>query len=257
MRHTSAVLGLGASLLLLASAPQAQVPANQIDPAAVRGAIERALATAPRGFQALQSPSQAGVRVVGVDVRQTSSTAQITVDLSQKTLTYDPSGDVEVLLDHVLASTAVLTGGERDVDYRFLVDGLPLEQFLSRIVSRPRVRPRALGSGGRVLVSGGHGWYWHADSGTWRLQRDYYWDIVEDVVNWEIATYLWEELRAARGKTAWPPGRPSFSRSHSWIRGVLTTRPCMMTCSSGSWRGRSGRGCRSGACVPIPVDSRP
>jgi N-acetylmuramoyl-L-alanine amidase len=47
-----------------------------------------------------------------------------------------------------------------------------------------------------VLVSAGHGWYWNAETGAWLLQRDYYWDIVEDVVNWEIATYLWEELRA-------------------------------------------------------------
>jgi N-acetylmuramoyl-L-alanine amidase len=197
MRHTLVAFLLGASLLLLASAPQAQAPASRIDAAAMRAAVERALAFAPRGFQALQSPAQAGVRVLGVDVRQTSSTAQqITIDLSQKTLTYEPSGDVEVLVDHVLASTAALTGEARDVEYRFLVDGLPLDQFLSRIIPRANVRPSALGSGGRVLVSAGHGWYWSAEAGAWRLQRDYYWDIVEDVVNWEIATYLWEELRA-------------------------------------------------------------
>lgn len=211
MRHTFVAFVLGASLLLLEYAPQAQAPATQIDAAAVRAAIERALAVAPRDFQALQSPSQTGVRALRVDVQNTSATAQqITIDLSQKTLTYDPSGEVEALVDHILASTAALTGGARDVEYRFLVDGLPLEQFLSRV--SPRVNVRALGNGGRVLVSPGHGWYWHAESSTWRLQRDYYWDIVEDVVNWEIATYLWEELRAA-DLDARPARRPDRTAS--------------------------------------------
>lgn len=222
-----------ATLLFFAPAPRAQAPADRADVAAIGAAIERALAVAPRGFQALQSPSQAGVRLLGVDVQQTSSTARrITIDLSQKTLTYDPSGDVEALLDHVLRSTAALTGGEREVEYRFLVDGLPLEQFISRIPPRADVRPQALGNGSRVLVSAGHGWYWNADYRTWSLQRDYYWNIVEDVVNWEIATYAWEELRAAdldarparrpdRAAVAGASGYPAWQESAKYFLKAL------------------------------------
>jgi N-acetylmuramoyl-L-alanine amidase len=47
------------------------------------------------------------------------------------------------------------------------------------------------------VISAGHGWYWHDASGTWRLQRDYYGGIVEDVVNWDIANYVRDELNAA------------------------------------------------------------
>jgi N-acetylmuramoyl-L-alanine amidase len=52
-------------------------------------------------------------------------------------------------------------------------------------------------AGGTAVISAGHGWYWHEASGTWRLQRDYYGGIVEDVVNWDIASYVRDELTAA------------------------------------------------------------
>lgn len=143
-------------------------------------------------------PSQAGVRVLDVDVERIAPSAQrITVDLSQKTLTYDPSGNVEALLDEVLRSTASLTAGAGDVEYRLLIDGLPLDQFLPRPPARDVSRPRALGNGGRVVVSAGHGWYWYEPSRSWHLQRDYYWGIVEDFVNWDIASYVQGELGAA------------------------------------------------------------
>ena len=49
---------------------------------------------APRGYQRLQAPGQAGVRLIGVDVQRTSPSAQrITIDLSQRALAYDPTGE--------------------------------------------------------------------------------------------------------------------------------------------------------------------
>lgn len=190
-RYLAAALAATAAF---ATALQAQQPAVTISAIAVRSAIERALASAPRGFEALQAPLQTGVRVLDVDVRRASTTTQrITIDLSQKTLTYDPSGDVELIIDHVLKSTAPLTAGAGAVEYRFLVDGLPLDQFLSRVT--PRSTGRIPGNGGRVVISAGHGWYWHEGSATWRLQRDDYWGIVEDFVNWDIANGLRDALR--------------------------------------------------------------
>jgi N-acetylmuramoyl-L-alanine amidase len=183
---TGLVVGLGAQ----------QSPATP-DGTAIRTAIERALMAAPHGYQALQSPQQAGVRLLDVDVARTAAGAQITVDLSQRTLTYDPRGDVEALLDHVIAATAPLTARSGAVDYRFLIDGLPLDQFLSRVVEPPRSRTRQVGAAGRVVVSAGHGWYRHEPTGDWRLQRDYFWGLVEDFVNYDIAFHLERVLRAA------------------------------------------------------------
>jgi N-acetylmuramoyl-L-alanine amidase len=185
------------AVLLLASSGQSQ-PLPPLDGPAIRAAVEQALAAAPRGFQRLQSPVQAGVRVLGVDVSETPpGTRRITIDLSQKALTYDPTGDVEVITDHVLASTARLTAGARDVEYRLLVEGVPLDQFLPRAAPARRSASRAVGAPGRVVISAGHGWYRDEVSNTWKLQRDYYWGIVEDFVNYDIVTYLLSELRAA------------------------------------------------------------
>jgi N-acetylmuramoyl-L-alanine amidase len=133
-----------------------------------------------------------------VDVERTSQTSQrVTIDLSQKTLTYDPGGDVEPMIDDIVRSTAAVTGGAGDVEYRFLVDGLPLDRLLPAPPAGVS-RPRSLAAGGRVVVSAGHGWYWNEAANAWRLQRDFYWGIVEDFVNWEIAGYAEDALRGAR-----------------------------------------------------------
>ena len=183
---------------VLSSALAAQQPAATLDEGAIRAAVERALAVTPSRYRALGSPQQAGVRVLGVDVETTSPTsARITVDLSQRALTYDPRGDVEGVLDHLIASTAGLTGTVRDVEYRFLVDGLPLESFVPRLAEPPRSRARQLGAAGRVVISAGHGWYRDDTTGEWRLQRDYYWGIVEDFINYDMTRYLETELRTA------------------------------------------------------------
>jgi N-acetylmuramoyl-L-alanine amidase len=196
VRNIASLVVLITGLVLHTSVPQAQQSSRDIDADAVKAAIERALAVAPRGFEALQAPSQTGVRVLDVKVQRTSPTSQrITIDLSQRTLTWDPGGNMEAIVDHVLASTAALTAGARDVEYRLLVDGLPLDQFVPRAV--PHVAPRALSDGGAVVISAGHGWYLDEMWG-WRLQRDYYWGIVEDLVNWDIADYVRDEMRAAK-----------------------------------------------------------
>jgi N-acetylmuramoyl-L-alanine amidase len=198
------------TLALLASAPSGQQLAPPLDAGALPAAIEQALASAPRRFQALESPAQAGVRLLSVDVQRMSATSQrIVIDLSQKALTYEPSGDTEVITDHVLASTARLTQAAGRVEYRLLVDGVPLDQFLSRVVPGGRIGTRDVGAPGRVVVSAGHGWYRYEPANEWRLQRDYYWGIVEDFVNYDIVTYLEAELRSANldVRPARHPGR--------------------------------------------------
>lgn len=192
------VLAIVASAVLAATPILTAQQGSTLTPVAIRNAVERALNIAPRGFEALLMPSQTGVRVLDVEVERTARDAQrVTIDLSQKALTYDPSGQVEPLVDQLLRSTAPLTADAGDVEYRVLVDGLPLDRF---VPAQPdgSARPRALSAGGRVVVSAGHGWYWNEASREWRLQRDFYWGIVEDFVNWDIASHTQEELRSAR-----------------------------------------------------------
>jgi N-acetylmuramoyl-L-alanine amidase len=128
-------------------------------------------------------------------------------------------------------STAPATAAAGHVEYQFLVEGLPLDTFLPRLPGRVAA-PRRLGTGGRVVVSAGHGWYWNEASGRWLLQRDFYWGIVEDFVNWEIASYLQDELRAAsfdvrparypvRDVTPGVAGEPAWQDSAKYfIRGL-------------------------------------
>src|SRR5688572_2828052 len=114
------LVALPIAVLVLATSGRSQQLQASLDEAAIRSAIE---------------PAQTAVRLLGVSVEQTAEAShRITIDLSQKALTYDPSGDVELFTDHVLASTARLTAGAREVEYRFLVEGLPLDRFLPTAV---------------------------------------------------------------------------------------------------------------------------
>jgi N-acetylmuramoyl-L-alanine amidase len=206
-----------------------------LTPAALRSAIERALTSAPFGLEPLQPPVQTGVGVVGVDIdsRATGGTS-ITIDLGQKALTYDPSGDVEALLDTVVRSTAPLTADAGNVEYRFLIDGLPLHEFLPRPGASP-ARGRADGPH-RVIVSAGHGVYWNEGYGDWRLQRPRLWGIVEDLVNWDIAHYLAAQLAGSafqpilvrqpdRDAPAGPSGRPAWQEAALYYMKAIGTPP--------------------------------
>jgi N-acetylmuramoyl-L-alanine amidase len=183
-------------VLALAVAPVAQ-QGGDLDEQAIRTAVEQALTATPRG-PAMLTPDQAGVRLVEVTVERLSGTShRVTIDLNQGALAYAPGGDVEPLIAHIIENTARLTSTSRDVDYRFLVGGIPLDQFLSDAPAGGTRLPRAVGVTGRVVLSAGHGWYRHDASGTWRLQRDYFWGIAEDLVNWEVTHYLRNELIAS------------------------------------------------------------
>jgi D-alanyl-D-alanine carboxypeptidase len=52
-----------------------------------------------------------------------------------------------------------------------------------------RIGDKCLGGRG-ITISPGHGWYWNEAENEWLLQRDYFWGIVEDFVNADIAMYL-------------------------------------------------------------------
>ena len=133
------------------------------------------------------------------------------------------AGDVELILDQVIRSTAALTGGAGDVQYRFLIDGLPLDMMLPRAAARAAARASA---NPRVVVSAGHGWYWNEQYSAWHLQRDHYWGIVEDVVNWDFASGVQAALRRTRfdvrlARNPDPLALPGRSGHPAWQEGAM------------------------------------
>ena len=242
------LLPVVAVAVVFVSASGAQEP-RAITADAVRQQIERALAIAPRNYERLLTPSQAGVRVLDVEVQASAPSSQtISIDLSQRALTYEPSGNIEPLLEQIIQATASAVGAMPLVDYRFTIDRLPLEQFLPRpparaTSERQRVRglapserqrvegsrpARALADGGTILVSPGHGWYWDETVSYWHLQRPRVRGIVEDLVNWDIARYAYDELLAAninaqmgrypeRDETVGPSGQPRWQEAAKYF----------------------------------------
>jgi N-acetylmuramoyl-L-alanine amidase len=229
-RAVAAACTITAALVV---AIDAQQPSRAIDAAELKAAIERGLAAVPRGFEGLASPAQAGVRLRDVRVDRVSPSSQrVTIDLSQKALTFDPAGDAELVTDQVIRSTASLTAGAGDVHYQFLVDGLPLDMFVPRAdplsfgtAAEPRGAAHAVGAP-RAVVSGGHGWYWNEHYGDWHLQRNHFWGIVEDVVNWELASDVQSALRPTRfdarlARNPDPHSPPGPSGRPGWQEGAV------------------------------------
>jgi N-acetylmuramoyl-L-alanine amidase len=221
LRAVAASAALAGGLIVVTTAQQASRP---LDAGELRAAISAAFAAVPQGFEHLSSPSQAGVRIIDVDIDRLSPSVQrVTVDLSQKALTYDPAGDVELILDRAIRATAATTNDAGAVAYRFLVDGLPLDLFLSRAAPRAATRSPAHP---RVVVSAGHGWYWNEQAAAWRLQRDHFWGIVEDIVNWDLASEIQSALRRTRfdARLARHPDRwalPGPSGNPAWQEGAV------------------------------------
>jgi N-acetylmuramoyl-L-alanine amidase len=190
------------AVVAFAAMSTAQPP--ELSPQTIQIAIQEGLARVPRGFERLASPAQAGVRVLGVTIdRSPRDVQRITVDLTQRALTYDPAGSIEILTDQMSASLARIVTTQ--TEFRLLVDGLPLDRLLAAPAAR-RFRAQAA-SGGPIVISAGHGVYWNEYVNRWILQRDYYWDIVEDFVNWDISRYVLDEL-AGRGIDARPTRHP-------------------------------------------------
>jgi N-acetylmuramoyl-L-alanine amidase len=220
-RQVAAALTVTAALAGVINGQHSSRPLSAVE---LQVAIERSFTVAPRGFERLSTPGQAGVRVLNVAVDRPAPLSQrVTIDLSQKALTYDPAGDVEVILDEVIRSTAALTNGAGNVEYRFLVEGLPLDMFVPS--ASPRASARAPGNP-RVVVSAGHGWYWHEQFANWHLQRDHFWGIVEDFVNWEFASGVQAALRKTRFDTrlarhADPHAPPGPSGHPAWQEGAV------------------------------------
>ena len=80
-----------AGLLSLDPITYAQLAPPTINAQTFRARIERALTIAPREYRQLLPPAQAGVQVRSVQIERTSAESQrVTIDLSQKALTYDP-----------------------------------------------------------------------------------------------------------------------------------------------------------------------
>ncbi|MCI5130819.1 MAG: hypothetical protein D3904_04695 [Candidatus Electrothrix sp. EH2] len=86
------------------------------------------------------------------------------------------------------------------IDYSFQIEGIPLYEFRSNAENSLCYAQNELSVSSEeksILVSPGHGYYWNDYYSDWRLQRSYYWGIVEDLVTSEICMYLESYLDAA------------------------------------------------------------
>src|SRR4029450_4421725 len=178
-RRLSSVLGIVLALLAVFVSIARGQNGRAVDTERLKGKIDRGLDRAPRKSERLLAPRQAGVRLLDVTVRDTSSTQTIAIDLSQRALTYDPSGNLEPLLDAVIQATASAVGPKQVVEYTFTIEGLPVDQFVPRVARLSR-QAQSVAAGGVVLVSPGHGLYWDDALASWHLQRPRIRGIVED-----------------------------------------------------------------------------
>lgn len=168
------------------------------------------------GDAGFSTPSLKGVRLTAVHINDDQI---IELDFSKELLAYS-RGELEQVLDGVLHKIGDVTGALND-GYMVLVEGTPLHELFAdadglaaaavaqdsersqqeseRKGAVAAVTTRAATSAGplagkRVVISPGHGWYWLESCSCWRLQRSYFWGIVEDFVNAEMVMYLNGEL---------------------------------------------------------------
>jgi len=98
------------------------------------------------------------------------------------------------------------------VNFTILIDGVPLNEVIQEVEQLGSPTGTVVGDGGhdsvdlhqvaplvnegsegtltslvgkRIVISAGHGRYSNGTS--WPFQRSYFWGIVEDLVNWDIA----------------------------------------------------------------------
>jgi N-acetylmuramoyl-L-alanine amidase len=159
---------------------------------------------------------QANVRLLDVDIDPRKK--EIVLNFGQELLDYDLETELEQVLNHILDNIGNVTKGLKEVDYMILIEGVPLQEFFSESDREAQeqvslesdviqedfeafrqfeVAPQGVLSGKRVVISPGHGWYWNESCVCWKLQRDYFWGIVEDFVAAEITMYLNTELVSA------------------------------------------------------------
>lgn len=232
-------------------------------------AVREALAGLPEGI---------GLRNLDFDGRI------LTIDLSAEARPLADEGRFDDVVDPInTAVNAVLMeeGREeqRSVDYLFLIEGAPLaaqEPPVADPGGDPDANPGLdVVNGQRIVVNPGHGWY--NEGGVWRLQRGYWWDIVEDFINSELAIQLRAKLAAVgadvrsprelnkaagthpgSGKPLWEVGAAAYTQhigAPSWVWNTGSTgmaRDIMARPYYANWVGANavisihnngGRGC--------------
>ena len=184
------------------AAPQAGITADSFDNTKASEAINQVLSVWH------SSRPDAGVRR---DVRLLDTVLKsnrLTLNFSPELLDYRVgSAEFEEMLRQIhFAASEALESDLRNIDFFVLIDGVPLNELFEEVEqpvdAQNFVSPARTGdftlqsiSGRRITISPGHGYYWTGS--TWVLQRSYWWGIVEDFVNPDIAIYLNSALVAA------------------------------------------------------------
>src|SRR6266571_1296548 len=206
---------LVAAFLLLACSGTAQIPqyaagetTNQQLQAKAAAAINQVLSVSHSSTHDLRVPPDTHL------LEAVLKSNRLTLNFSRELLDYRiGSFEFEQVSRKIhFAANEVLRHELRDIDFLFLIDGIPLHDLLQtpkRAADPQRMVAAAANNdfvaqsitGRRIAISPGHGYYWTGSA--WVLQRSYWWGIVEDFVNSDIAIYLNSALTAA-GADVWP-----------------------------------------------------
>lgn len=142
----------------------------------------------------------ADIRLIEADVRGRT----VTLTFNEALLDLVPgSADYERAMRRVhVALNDELRDALDSIEYATRIGEYSLAEWLAvlepgstpKSMSHPPVPAGARSVGGRrIAVSPGHGWYL---DGTWKLQRSYFFGIVEDFINFELVQSLQQSLLA-------------------------------------------------------------
>ncbi len=157
----------------------------------------------------------------------------LSIDLGETARTFLDTGRFSELMEPINAAVNTVLEQEnlseqRSLDYQLLIMGEPLAAQEDPVVENDQGADLTAINSQRIVINPGHGWY---NDGRWRLQRGYWFDIVEDFINADLAIELRNKLaavgadvrstrelnpnagtHAASGKPLWQVGAAAYTQ---------------------------------------------
>lgn len=153
-----------------------------------------AVHTAQRPVE-IQSSTDAEITQLGVNAVAFDGST-VTVDFSSALHDMDQAATEAILqaIDRSVSDLLLPQGAidAPNLDYDFLVDGLPLYAPVDPIQTDQSLSERAI-TGKKIAVNPGHGRY-QGSNNSWPYQRGTWWGIIEDLVNLDLGAELHSNL---------------------------------------------------------------
>jgi N-acetylmuramoyl-L-alanine amidase len=166
-------------------------------------------AKAARRLAAIVRTAALPMSVRDVGIRRSGDRVTVTVSLETGGRSREDRGDAEIVFDDLGdAVAAALPKRFRSADLSFVVDGVALSRWMSdgaeaqlntmeNVGGDGSALPALSVTGRRIALSAGHGWYYKNATTGWTLQRSWFYGIVEDFVNADLAMLVQSRLVAS------------------------------------------------------------